>query len=127
MPNKRVFVSFAVPEDTYARDFLRGQARDERSPIEFTDMSVKEPWSDSWKTRCRTRINGCDGVIALLSRATSKADGARWEMKCAIDEGIPIIGVHIHKDDKGVVPSELKGKRVINWTWPGISNFINSL
>ncbi len=125
--NKRVFVSFAVPEDTYARDFLRGQAKDKRSPIEFTDMSVKQPWSNSWKTQCRSKIKGCDGVIALLSKSTSKAEGARWEMKCAIEEDILIIGVHIHQDNKGAVPPELKGKKVINWTWDGIANFIGSL
>lgn len=45
-------------------------------------------------------------------------------MKCAIEEDIPIIGVHIHKDDKGAVPPELKGKKVISWTWVGIANFI---
>ena len=73
------------------------------------------------------RIKGCDGVVALLSKSTSKADGARWEMKCAIEEGIPIIGVHIHKDDKGAIPSELSGKKVTNWSWSGISNFIDSL
>ncbi len=124
---KKVFVSFAVPEDTYARDFLRGQARDKRSPIDFIDMSVKQPWSNAWKTQCRRKIKGCDGVVALLSKATPGAEGARWEVKCAIDEGIPIIGVHISKDNKGRVPSELSGKRVINWTWSGISNFIGSL
>ena len=44
----RVFISFAAPEDNYARDFLVGQARNNRSPFEFVDMSVKEPWSESW-------------------------------------------------------------------------------
>lgn len=93
---KRVFVSFAVPEDTYARDFPRGQARDKRSPIDFIDMSVKQPWSNTWKTQCRRKIKGCDGVVALLSKATPGAKGARWEMKCAIDEGIPIYwGAHL--------------------------------
>ncbi len=57
---KRIFSSFAI-EDRNLRDFLVGQARNERAPFEFTDMSVKEPWSSSWKTNCRTRIKGCDG------------------------------------------------------------------
>jgi len=90
-------------------------------------MSVKEPWDDQWKTRCRIKIKGCDGVIALLSKKTWNAAGARWEMKCAIEEGIPIIGVHIHKDDKGAIPPELKGKKVIEWTWAGIKRFLDSL
>lgn len=123
---KRVFISFAI-EDDNARDFLVGQARNNSSPFEFVDMSVKEPWSSSWKTNCRTRIKGCDGVVALISKNTSKADGARWEMKCASEEGIPMIGVHIHKDDKGAIPDELRGYKVIEWSWDGIASFIDSL
>jgi len=65
-------------------------------------------------------------VVALISKKTYDADGAKWEMQCAVDEEIPIIGVQIKKDDKGTIPSELSGKRVIEWTWDGIANFINS-
>ncbi len=122
----RIFISFA-DEDAKYRDMLKGQARNERSPFEFVDMSVKEPWDSQWKTRCRTKIKGCDGVIALLSKKTWNADGARWEMKCAVEQGIPIIGVHIHQDDKGAIPPELKGKKVIEWTWAGIKRFLDSL
>ncbi len=127
MTNKRVFISFAVPEDTYARDFLVGQARKKESPFEFVDMSVKEPWSNSWKSSCRTKIKGCDGAVALLSKSTINSNGARWEMNCAVEEGIPIIGIHIKSDDKGTIPTEIKGEKFINWTWDGIASFINSL
>lgn len=126
MATKRVFISFAI-EDANAKDFLVGQAKNEKTPFEFVDMSVKEAWNDSWKTRCRTKIKSCDGVIALLSKKTYNADGAKWEMKCAVEEGIPTIGVHISKDDKGAIPAELTGKKVIEWTWDGIAKFINSL
>ncbi len=121
---KRVFLSFAI-DDKSAAIHLRGQSRNENSPFEFVDMSVKEPWSSEWKKKCRTRIKGCDGVIALISKKTRNADGARWEMQCANDEGVPMFGVHIHKDDKGAIPTELESKRVINWTWEGIKNGIN--
>ncbi|MCH7770839.1 MAG: hypothetical protein IIA49_07465 [Bacteroidetes bacterium] len=90
-------------------------------------MSVKEPWSESWQTRCRIKIKGCSGVIALLSKNTINAKGARWEMKCSIEEGVPIIGLHISRDNKGSVPPELTGKRIITWSWDAITNFINSL
>lgn len=124
--SKRIFISFAI-EDEYARDFLVGQAKDNKSPFDFTDMSVNEPFDDSWKTRCRTRIKGCDGVIALISKHTRLADGAKWEMNCANEEEIPMMGVHIHKEDKGEVPPQLEGHRVIEWSWEGIAKFINSL
>ena len=122
---KRVFVGFAVEDKKY-RDLLRGQSKLGDCPIDYTDFSVKEPWDSSWKTKCRQRIKGCDGVIALLSKNVKNADGARWEIKCAVEEGVPILGVHIFKDD-AYVPTELSGKKVISWTWDGIGNWIKKL
>ena len=124
--NDRVFISFAV-EDKWARDYLVGQAKNEKTPFSFTDMSVKEPFDSQWKTNCRRVIKGCDGVIALLSTHTRSAEGARWEMQCAVEESIPIIGVHVDKDKKGAIPPELAGKKVIEWTWDGIAKFLNGL
>ncbi|MDP8212253.1 MAG: TIR domain-containing protein [Candidatus Zapsychrus exili] len=126
MTTKQIFISFAI-EDKFARDHLVHQSEDHRAPFSFYDMSVKNPWDSSCKTRCKARIKQCEGFIALISKKTRNADGAKWEMQCAVDEGIPIIGVHIHKDDKGQIPSELDGKKIINWTWDGIKNFIDSL
>jgi hypothetical protein len=124
--SKRIFISFAI-EDANYRDLLKGQALHTDTPFDYTDMSAKEAWDEKWKTNCRARIQGCDGVIALISKRTRNADGAKWEMQCANDEGISMIGVHIHKDDKGQVPAELAGRKVIEWTWDGIARFINSL
>ncbi len=123
---KRVFIAFAKEDERY-RDFLVGQARNAKSPFEFVDMSVKEPWDEKWKTSCRTKIKGCDRVIALLSKNTASADGAKWEMKCAVEEQVPIIGVYIDSNNKCAIPGELTGKRVIEWTWDGIAKFINGL
>ncbi|MCX6785325.1 MAG: hypothetical protein NTZ18_00545 [Candidatus Komeilibacteria bacterium] len=76
---KNIFISFAI-EDKFARDHLVHQAEQARVPFSFTDMSARQPWDNSWKTRCRERIKQCDGVIALLSPRTRLADGAKWEM-----------------------------------------------
>lgn len=124
---KKVFISFAI-EDIEYRDFLVEQARKKHSPFDFIDMSVKKEWKqDEWQKRCRTKIKRSDGVIALLSKNTHKASGARWEMKCAKEEKIKIIGMHIKKNDKGAIPLELKGKKVILWNWENLEKFIKSL
>lgn len=105
-----------------------GQSRHERSPFEFVDMSVKEPWDERWKTQCRTKIKGCDGVIAIVTKNTATADGALWEMMCAVEEGIPLIGIYGNAENRPAsLPRELAGKSVIDWTWSGIARFISSL
>ena len=123
---KRVFISFAV-EDERQRDFLVGQAKLEKSPFEFVDMSVNEPWDEKWKTNCRTKIKGCDGMIALISKNTAKADGAKWEIKCSKDEKVPIVGMYAYNDDRAAAPAELGTTRVMSWTWDNIKNFIDGL
>lgn len=124
---KKIFISFAI-EDVEYRDYLVGQARKEHSPFDFIDMSAKQQWNQSeWKKRCRTKIKRCDGVIALLSKNTHTAGGARWEIKCAREEGVKVIGMHIKKNDRGAVPPELKGKKVILWSWTNLERFIKQL
>jgi hypothetical protein len=126
-PNKKkkLFISFAIEDQKY-RDFLVGQAKREHSPFDFIDMSAKEPWDEKiWQEKCREKIRRCDGVIVLLSRNTYRAGGARWEIKCAKEERVPIIGMHIKKNDKGAIPPELKGKKVITWSWDNLEEVIN--
>jgi len=127
MSKKRVFISFAI-EDKTLRDFLVGQAKNEKSPFEFVDMSVKQPWDNAWKTKCRTKIKGCDGVLAIVTKNTKDADGQLWEMKCAKEESIPRKGIYGNSNDKpSKLPDELKGISIVNWTWDNISKWIESL
>ena len=124
---KKVFISFAI-EDIEYRNYLVEQAKKKNSPFYFIDMSAKKAWKQTeWKRKCRTKIKRCDGVIALLSKKTYLAGGARWEIQCAREEGVKIIGMHIFKNNKGAIPTELKGKKVIEWNWDNLERFINQL
>jgi hypothetical protein len=121
---KRIFISFAIEDKKY-RDFLVAQAKNERSPFTFVDMSVKEPWTQKiWKDKCREKIQKCDGMIVLLSKNTWHASGSRWEIKCAKEERVPVIGMHVKKNDKGAKPPELNGKKVIEWSWDNLDETI---
>lgn len=126
MANKRVFVSFAI-EDESKKMYFTGQAKNAKVPYEFIDMSVKKPWEESWKTNCRTRIKGCDGVIVLITKNLKKADGAIWEIKCAKEEKKPVMGVYIDGTSLSDTPDELDGVRKVEWTWENIKNFIEAL
>lgn len=123
---KRIFISFAIEDEQY-RDYLVAQAKDERSPFTFVDMSVKQPWNETiWKQKCRTKIKSCDGMIVLLSKNTWNSSGARWEIKCAKEEGLPVIGMHIKKKNQGAIPPELKGNKIITWSWDNLAKVIKN-
>ena len=119
---KRVFISFAA-EDSNLRDLLVGQARNENSPFEFADMSVKKPWDSSWKTNCRIKIKGRDGLLAIITPNTRNAEGQLWEINCAKEEGVPRKGIWGYDN---VHPSinELSGVAIANWIWSNIANWL---
>lgn len=125
----RVFISFAI-EDRNLRDFLVGQKRNTRTSIDFTDYSVKAPWSSSWKTRCRQRIKSCRGIIGIITPNTPRADGQLWELKCAIDENIPLMLIHGHRVPERkltTLPSVISGRLINIWTEDNVVNFLNKL
>lgn len=125
--SNRIFISFAI-EDEWARIRLAGHAKNERTPFDFVDMSAKKPWDEAWKTQCRSRIKGCDGVIALVSRNTANAAGELWEIKTAREEGVPIMGMYISQDNRPIsLPTELSGVLIRDWAWDNIRNFLNRL
>ncbi len=114
-------------EDKFARDNIVHQSNQQRTPFTFVDMSVREPWSERWKTQCRERIKECNGMIAFVSNNTLNADGAKWEIKCAYEEGVPVFPVYVHDSGATRLPAELSGKKIYHWTWPNITNFVNSV
>lgn len=122
---KRVFIAFAM-EDKKSRDFLVGQSKNDNSPFEFVDMSVKEPWDTDWKTKCRTKIKGCDGVIALISKHTPSASGQLFEIKTSDEEKIPMMLMY-SGSERPTLPEFLSGRRVNVWSWENIKNFISNL
>lgn len=126
MANKRVFVAFAI-EDEATKILFTGQSKNAKVPYEFVDMSVKEPFDEKWKTNCRSRIKGCDGVIALISKHTKKAEGELWEIDCAKDEKITLMGIYINEGKFSDKPDNMYGVICKEWTWENVKEFIESL
>ncbi len=126
MANKRVFVAFAI-EDRDEKVLFTGHSKNAKVPFEFVDMSAKEPWSEQWKTNCRTRIRGCNGFIALVSKNTKNAEGELWEIKCAKEEGIEMLGIYIKEATASDKPPILSGVVCKNWTWENVKEFIDNL
>lgn len=120
---KVVFVAFPI-EDQNIRDMLKGQSLNTKCPIEFIDMSVKEAYSqDEWKKMVRTRIKRSDGVLAIISKDSLTSTGQKWELQCAREEGKPIRGTWGYKEDR----TDVSGVKTMVWTWPNVTDWIDSL
>lgn len=119
---KTVFIAFAI-EDERQRDFLKGQSLNTKSPFEFIDMSVKEPYDKDWKDRVRTRIRRSDGVIALVSKNSLSSSGQKWEIECTKEEKKKLLGIWAYSYDR----TNLTGVNTVVWTWASIEKFIDSL
>lgn len=122
----RIFTSFAM-EDLALKNLFVSQAKHDKVPYEFVDMSVKKPWDTAWKTNCRAKIAGCDGMMVLISRNLRQADGAIWEIDCAIQERIPVLGVYMKGASLLDTPDNLNGIKKVPWSWQEIAQFVNTL
>lgn len=119
---KVVFIAFAI-EDVKQRDLLKGQSLNTKSPFEYVDMSVKQPYDKEWKERVRTRIRRSDGVIVLVSKNSLTSTGQKWEIECAREEKKKIRGIWAYTNDR----TDLAGVNTKVWTWDNIKDFIDSL
>ena len=119
---KTIFIAFSM-KDERQRDFLKGQSLNTNSPFEYIDMSVKEPYDSGWKDRVRTSIRRSDGVIVLVSENSLISTGQKWEIACAREENKKILGIWAYTSDR----TNIAGLNTKVWTWPNITNFINSL
>lgn len=119
---KTVFIAFAI-EDEHQRDLLKGQSLHPRTPFEFIDMSVKEPYDSNWKDRVRTRIRRSHGVVVLVSKNSLSSSGQKWEVRCAKEERKPIRGIWAYSNDR----TSLDGVYTVVWSDSNISSFIDSL
>jgi hypothetical protein len=119
---KVIFIAFAI-EDENQRNLFTGQRLHPRNPYEFTDMSVKEPYSKEWKDRVRTRIKRSDGIIVLVSKNSTSSEGQKWEIACAKEEKKPIRGIYAYTNDR----TSVAGVTTYTWNDENINNFIDSL
>lgn len=121
---KSVFIAFSM-DDEASRNLFTGQRTNKGTPFEYIDLSVKERYDSDWKTKVTTRIRRSDGVIALISKNTPSSEGELWEIKTAVAEGKPLLGIWL--GDYRTKPSEMGSAPCKTWTWDNVNDFIDSL
>lgn len=94
---RNVFISFAY-EDLNEVNLLRGQAKNENSPIEFNDWSVSEPYDSERasyiKQKISERIAQSSVTVVYLSPHAAASKWVEWEISQSLAAGKKVIGVY---------------------------------
>ncbi|MCH7914541.1 MAG: hypothetical protein IH856_16160 [Deltaproteobacteria bacterium] len=122
---KRVFISFDYDNDLNLKNLLVGQAKNDDSPFEIADFSIKETISEDWKKRARTRIKGCDVVAGICGEHTDTALGVSAEVKMAQEEDVAYFLLKGRSDKTCKKPKSAKDSdKIYNWTWDNLKALI---
>lgn len=125
MAKIRTFISFDYDHDSNLKTLLVGQSKNEDSPFEITDMSIKEVISEDWKKKARTRIKGCDVVVVICGENTDTATGVSAELTIAQEEKVDYFLLKGYSDKTCVKPKAAKSNdKIYNWTWDNLKLLI---
>lgn len=94
---RNVFISFAH-ENMNEVNLLRGQAKSERSPIEFNDWSVSEPYDSERaayiKQRISDRITQSSVTVVYMSPESATSPWVAWEVARSLELGKKVLAVY---------------------------------
>ncbi len=122
----KVFISFDYDHDVDLKNLLVGQAKNEDSPFEITDMSVKEELVGDWKEKVRQRIRKVDQVIVICGEYTDTANGVAAEVKITQEEDKPYFLLWGRSDKTCVKPRTAKeSDKIYKWTWDNLKRLLN--
>ncbi|HJP18460.1 MAG TPA: TIR domain-containing protein [Nitrospinota bacterium] len=125
MAKKRVFISFDYDHDLDLKNLLVGQAKNEDSPFEIADFSIKEAISEDWKKKARTRIKGCDVVAVICGEHTDTASGVSAEVKIAQEEEVNYFLLWGRNGKTCKKPKAAKSSdKIYEWTWKNLKDLI---
>lgn len=119
---QRVFVSFDYDNDNDLKTLLIGQARNNDSPFEVEDWSVKTA-SPGWRADARNRISRSDQVIVLCGAHTDTASGVNVELELARELDVPYF---LLAGRSGAVKptAAASGDKIYKWTWDNLKSLI---
>lgn len=121
----RIFTSFDYDHDESLRNLLVGQSRNDDSPFEICDWSVKEPFTGDWKKKVRERIRKCEQVIVICGEHTDTATGVSTELEIAQDESLPYFLLWGYAGKACLKPKAAKqGDKIYKWSWDNLQNLI---
>lgn len=127
--NRHVFISFAY-EDVNEVNLLRGQAKNEKTDLEFDDYSVKEAFdsknADYIKRQIREKIDRVSVTAVYLSEHSANSKWVNWEIEESLRRGKGVVGVYKGDACPGNLPPALKENncKCVRWSHDELSKVI---
>lgn len=121
MTKTRVFISFDYDYDVDLKNLLIGQSRNDDSPFEISDWSIKEAISGDWKAEARERIVRSDVVAVICGEHTDIATGVSAEIRIAQDEDVDYFLLQGRSGKSCKKPKAAKPEdKLYRWTWDNL-------
>ena len=122
-----VFISFDYDNDLQLKEGLIGQSRNDNSPFNVSDFSMKEAAPQSkWRKEARERMKRCSVVIVMCGQHTDKATGVNAEITIAGELGKPYFLLQGYRKGKCVRPKGAKSTdKMYTWTWDNLVRLLN--
>lgn len=127
---RNVFISFSH-EDMDEVNLLRGQSKNEKSDLEFSDYSVKQAFnsenSDYIRRKIREKLENTSVTVVYLSPSSMKSDWVRWEIEQSIKMGKGVVAVHKGDTPPPNIPSHIKDNvsDVVRWGHDAIMSAVD--
>lgn len=128
---KNIFISFSH-EDMDEVNLLRGQAKNKKSDLEFSDYSVKNAFdsedSEYIKRKIREKIEKTSVTMVYLSDDSMNSDWVKWEVEQSIKMGKGVIGVYKGDLPPSNIPSHINDNvnDIIPWKHEAITEAVNN-
>jgi len=124
MAKKRVFVSFDYDNDRILKDFIIGQSKNDDSPFEIIDHSLKEAAPErDWEKKAAAAISRAEIVLVMVGAKTHRAQGVLKEVAMARKAGVKIVQIIGYKDgDYTPVPD---AGRLYAWNWDNLKKLLS--
>jgi len=130
-PQRRnVFISFAT-EDLTLVNFLRGQAKNENSNLDFIDRSLREPFNSEnveyIRRGIRERIRLASVTICFVTENTIQSKWVDWEIRESINLGKGVIAMYQGEKPPRNLPGVIKefGIQLVPWNQSELTSAIN--
>ena len=127
--SRHVFISFDH-DDLDEVNLLRGQAKNDKTDLQFDDHSVKEPYdstnADYIKRNIREKIDRCSVTMVYLTDKTASSKWVNWEIEESLKRGKGVIGVYKGDTPPAKTPPAFQqnGCKAVKWEHSAMTNAI---